>query len=135
MEDDEKYECPVLSSDIFLQGFTMMDDIPYTHDEDDRVHQKSPEPDRTRMNPHPIECDRESIETYGNEKHPRSRIGDDCSDRLDEGSMLLLYSEEIRPPDREKDTEESPEIHRLTEEKYTRKYGRNGDESLHRSDK
>ena len=134
MEDDKKCQCLILSLHILSEGFSMNINISDAHEKDDRVHQKSPEPDRTRMDPHPIESHCEPIEKHCDQKHPRSRIRDERSDRLDEGSMPLLYSEEICPPDREKDTEESPEIHSLTEEKDTWKYGRNRDESLHRSD-
>ena len=86
------------------------------------------------MDPHTIESDRESIETYRDEKHPRTRISDERSDRLDEGRMPFLYCEEIRSPDHENNTEKSPKIHRLMEKKHTRKHGRNRDQSLHRSD-
>ena len=110
-------------------------EISETHEKDDKIHEKCPEPDRTRMYPHPIESDSEPIETDGDEKHPRSRIRDERSDRLYEGRMSFFHREEIRPSDREHDTEESPEIHSLTEEKYARKYRCNGDESLHRGDK
>lgn len=119
MEDDKKCQCLILSLHILSEGFSMNINISDAHEKDDRVHQKSPEPDRTRMDPHPIESHCEPIEKHCDQKHPRSRIRDERSDRLDEGSMPLLYSEEICPPDREKDTEESPEIHSLTEEKDT----------------
>ena len=108
-------------------------DISETHREDYEIHEKCPEPYRTRMDSHTIECHCKSIETYRDEKHPRTRIGDECSDWFYEGRMPFLYCEEIRAPDREHDTEESPEIHSLMEEKHTRKHGRNRDESLHRS--
>ena len=134
MEDDKEDKGPVLSLHILPKRLPMGIDISSAHKENDHIHQKCPEPDRTRMDAHTIEGDRESIETDSNEEHPRSRIGDEGSDRLDEGRVSLFYGEEICPSDRESYTEKSPEIHRLTEEKHTRKYRRNRDESLHRSD-
>lgn len=110
MENDHEYERLILCFQVFLECFTMLIEIADTHDEDDRIHQKTPEPDRARMDPHTIESDCESIETYRDEKHPRSRIGDECPNRLYEGRMSLLYREEICPSDRENDTEKSPNI-------------------------
>lgn len=88
----------------------MLIQIADTHDEDDSIHEKCPEPDRARMDPHTIESDCESIETYRDEKHPRTRICDKCSNRLDESRMSLFHRQEIRPSDREYYPEKSPNI-------------------------
>ena len=105
-------------------------DISRAHDEYYRIHEKCPEPDRARMDPHPIECHGESKETERYEKHSRTRSSKKCSNRRDECHMWLLDYEWIGTDQCESDTESTPDIDTLTKKEDTREYGSDGNESL-----
>ena len=74
MEHDQDDKCLVLLLYIFSEGFSIFIDISRAHDEYYRIHEKCPEPDRARMDTHPIECHGESIETERDKEHTRTRI-------------------------------------------------------------
>ncbi len=131
MEDDHEKESFILYCQIFLEGFSMFIDITYTHEEDDRVHEKCPEPDRARMDPHTIESDRESIETECDEKHPSTRVGIESLDRIRETNMRLVYRKRVCSCKCEYDTEEPIDIHPFTEEEDTRENRRKRYKTFH----
>jgi hypothetical protein len=132
MEDDEESECLILSLQILSECLTMIDDISYTHDEDDHIHQKCPEPDRTRMYPHPVKCHGESIEHDRDQEHPSSGISVEGSYRFEWMDVRLLYSKHICPSKGEHDTKESIDIHPFSEEEDTGEDHSDRNESLER---